>query len=101
MSRPVEVLGALRRMLADDGVVLVMDERAADSFAASEGPIESFLYGASVLHCLPVGLAEQPSVGTGTVMRTDTVRAYATAAGFADVEVPPIEHDLFRFYRLV
>ncbi len=101
MSRPVEVLGALRGALADGGSVLVMDERAADSFAESAGPIESFLYGASVLHCLPVGMSEQPSAATGTVMRTDTVRRYARDAGFADAEVLAIEHDMFRFYRLV
>jgi hypothetical protein len=33
-------------------------------------------------------------------MRLDTVLDYASAAGFADVEVLPIEHELFRFYRL-
>lgn len=99
MSRPVEVLQAARRMLAPGGSLLVMDERAADSFAESEGPIEAFLYGASVLHCLPVGMAEQPSAATGTVMRADTMRAYAAEAGFSDVTVLPIEHDLFRFYR--
>ena len=27
--------------------------------------------------------------------------AYATAAGFNGVEIAPIEHDLFRFYRLL
>ena len=101
MSDPVAVLGALRALRAEGGAVLVMDERVADSFAESDGPIEAFLYGASVLHCLPVGMADQPSVGTGTVMRTDTVRAYAQAAGFADIEVLPIEHDVFRFYRFV
>jgi 2-polyprenyl-3-methyl-5-hydroxy-6-metoxy-1,4-benzoquinol methylase len=100
MSRPVEVLGALRGALADGGTVLVMDERAADSFAESAGPIEAFLYGCSVLHCLPVGMSEQPSAATGTVMRTDTVRAYARDAGFEGVDVLPIEHDIFRFYRL-
>ena len=39
-------------------------------------------------------------MGTGTVMRADTLRRYATEAGFADVEVLLIEHDVFRFYRL-
>ena len=78
-----------------------MDERAADSFAESDGPIEAFLYGASVLHCLPVGMAEQPSAGTGTVMRTATLAGYAAEAGFDRVDVLPIDHDLFRFYELV
>jgi 2-polyprenyl-3-methyl-5-hydroxy-6-metoxy-1,4-benzoquinol methylase len=99
MSRPVEVLRSVRHAITSGGTLLVMDERAADSFAQSDGPIEAFLYGASVLHCLPVGMAEQPSAGTGTVMRVDTMRAYATDAGFAEVTVLPIEHDLFRFYR--
>jgi len=53
-----------------------------------------------VLLCLPNGLAEQPSAATGTVMRTDTLRRYAMAAGFRDVEVLGIEHPFFRFYRL-
>ena len=33
-------------------------------------------------------------------MRPDTLRRYATEAGFADVEVLPIEHEFWRFYRL-
>ena len=59
------------------------------------------MYGVSLLVCLPDGLSHAGSVGTGTVMRPDTLRGYARDAGFADVEVLPIEHDMFRFYRLV
>ena len=33
-------------------------------------------------------------------MRPSTLRAYATEAGFSDVETLPIENDLWRFYRL-
>jgi hypothetical protein len=33
-------------------------------------------------------------------MRVDTVRSYALEAGFADVEVLPIDNDFWRFYRL-
>ena len=62
--------------------------------------VERLFYGWSVLCCLQTGLAETPSVGTGTVMRPDTVRRYAAEAGFKDVEILPIEHDMFRFYRL-
>jgi 2-polyprenyl-3-methyl-5-hydroxy-6-metoxy-1,4-benzoquinol methylase len=101
LSRPVEVLGALRAACNDNGTVIVMDERVADEFGAIGDPVERFMYAASVLHCLPAGLSEQPSAGTGTVMRADTVRRYATDAGFASVDVLPIEHDFFRFYRLV
>ena len=33
-------------------------------------------------------------------MRPDTLRGYAREAGFGTMEVLPIEHDFFRFYRL-
>ena len=49
---------------------------------------------------LPSGMAEQPSAGTGTVMRPATLRAYGHDAGFTTVDVLPIEHDMFRFYSL-
>jgi SAM-dependent methyltransferase len=100
MSQPVEVLRALRGLVAEDGAVIVMDERVADAFTAPGDEIERLMYTYSILCCLPVGLADAPSVGTGTVMRADTVRRYASEAGFADVEVLPIEHDFFRLYRL-
>jgi hypothetical protein len=58
------------------------------------------MYGWSILHCLPVGMTDQGAAGTGTVMRTDTLRNYALEAGFHSVEVLPIEHFFFRFYRL-
>ena len=34
-------------------------------------------------------------------MRPATLRAYALDAGFADVEVIPIETEFWRFYRLI
>jgi hypothetical protein len=58
------------------------------------------MYGWSILHCLPVGMADQDSAGTGTVMRAGTLRKYAAEAGFSEVEVLPIENFFFRFYRL-
>jgi len=100
MSRPVEALAAARALLADGGSVLVVDERVADAFTAPGDELERMMYGWSILHCLPVGLAEQPSAATGTVMRADTVRRYAADAGLSQVEVLPVENDFFRLYRL-
>jgi hypothetical protein len=47
-----------------------------------------------------VGRSEVDSAATGTVLRTATLERYANEAGFASVEVLPIDHDMFRFYRL-
>jgi len=101
MAQPVAVLANVRRLVAGGGTVIVADERVGEAFSAPGDDVERLNYGFSVLHCLPVGLAETPSVGTGTVIRPDTLRRYATEAGFRAVEVLPIENDYWRFYRLV
>jgi SAM-dependent methyltransferase len=100
MSYPVEVLRALRGLLAEGGSVVVGDERTAERFSPDAGPVERLYYGFSVLHCLPVGMVGEDPAGTGTVMRESTLRSYAQLAGFAGFEVLPIENDFWRFYRL-
>jgi 2-polyprenyl-3-methyl-5-hydroxy-6-metoxy-1,4-benzoquinol methylase len=100
LARPVEALAAVRAALADDGAVLVVDERVADRFTAPGDEVERMTYGWSVVHCLPTQLVEEPTAATGAVMRADTVRDFAAAAGFAEVEVLPVENDFLRLYRL-
>ena len=101
MNHPVEALRTARRMLAEGGSVLVADERVAERFNAPGDEIERFDYGFSVLHCLAVGNLDDDSAATGTAIRPDTVRAYAAEAGFDRIDVLPIEHDFWRFYRLL
>jgi SAM-dependent methyltransferase len=100
MGDPVAVLARMRRLVADDGVVVVMDENVAEHFVAPAGPTERMLYGFSLMCCLPDGMSHEHSVGTGTVMRPETLARYARRAGFAGAEVLPIEDEFFRFYRL-
>ena len=77
-----------------------MDEKVAEQFTAPGDEIERLMYSYSLFFCLANGLADRPSVGTGTVMRPATFTAYALEAGFTGVSILPIEHDVFRFYRL-
>lgn len=101
MPRPVEVLGAVRRTLAPGGSLVVMDEAVADAFTPDGDELERIMYGFSLFICLPDGMSSPPSVGTGTVMRPSTLRAYGEAAGFTGFEVLPIEgFGFWRFYRL-
>jgi SAM-dependent methyltransferase len=95
---PVAVLRTMHEL---GGTVVVMDERVAETFTAPGDEIERLMYGYSLLCCLADGMAHERSVGTGTVMRPDTLRAYAREAGFADLEILGIEDDFFRFYRLL
>jgi len=101
MPRPVDVLGAMRLAVREDGPVIVMDEAVAESLVAPGDDVERLMYGYSLLVCLPDSLSHWPSAATGTVMRPDTLREYARAAGFADLEILPIEDfGFFRFYSL-
>ena len=101
MSDPVAVLTKMRTLVAPGGAVLIADEKVAEAFAAPGDEVERFMYGWSVLHCLPVGRVDPPALGTGTVMRPEILRRYASQAGFSGVEILPIEHEFWRFYRLI
>lgn len=100
MSQPVEALKTLRRIVSPDGAVMVVDEHVGDEHVAPADDLERLMYGWSFLHCLPAGLAEQPSAGTGTVLRPSRLRRYAEEAGFSGVEALPVDAGFFTIYRL-
>jgi 2-polyprenyl-3-methyl-5-hydroxy-6-metoxy-1,4-benzoquinol methylase len=100
MSDPVGALRAMRGLVKDGGFVLVVDEKVAEEFTAPGDELDRYMYGWSALHCLPVGINDDSSAATGTVMRPDQLRKYARAAGFSEVEILSVEADLWRFYRL-
>ena len=101
MSNPVGALRAMRALVKAGGTVVVMDEKVAEEFTAPGDDLERFLFGWSAVHCLPVGMVDSPSAATGTMMRPGRLREYAREAGFADIEILPVENDSWRFYRLV
>jgi 2-polyprenyl-3-methyl-5-hydroxy-6-metoxy-1,4-benzoquinol methylase len=91
LARPVEALRSLRALLAPGGTVLIAEHRP-------EGDFERFTHLISVIHCLPTAMAEEPSAALGAVMEPETVAALAAEAGFANVEIAPIEHEMLRFF---
>jgi 2-polyprenyl-3-methyl-5-hydroxy-6-metoxy-1,4-benzoquinol methylase len=100
LARPVEALRIAREALGPGGVVLVADEPVGDAYAGPAEEDERRHYGWSLLHCLPTSMTEPGSAATGTLMRPDTLRRYARDAGFATVEVLPVESVAFRLYLL-
>ena len=100
IARPVEALAAARALLADGGCVIIGDERVAEVFTAPGDEVERLMYGFSILHCLPASRTESPSAATGTVLRPSILCGWANQAGFGQVDVLPIENEMWRFYRL-
>jgi len=101
LARPVEALTAVRHLLAEGGSVIVADERVPERFAAPGTDFDRYIYGWSVMSCLPASMTDPGSVATGAVMRPETLRRYAMEAGFERVDVLPIDHFEWRFYRLM
>lgn len=101
MGRPVEVLAAARAAVRVDGTVLVMDERTGDARPLPGDPIETFFATVSVLWCLPQSRVTPDCEAPGTVMRPAQLAAFARRAGWTGIEVTPVEHPFFRFYRLI
>ena len=58
----------------------------------------------SVLHCLPVGIADAPrpaeSAAIGTVLRPGTLERLVADAGFATITPVDVAHDKWRFWAL-
>ena len=96
---PVGILRTMKTLGGASGAVLVVDERTEDTFTVPTNEMERFFYSFSTLHCLAVSM-QDGGVGTGTVMRGDTVRDYARAAGFGGIEVLPVQHPQFVLYRM-
>lgn len=100
MAYPVDVLKMMRDLAMPDGTVLIVDEAAGDSLEENKNFLGHYFYNWSVLHCLPQALVYPDAAATGTVMRPSVLRQYAREAGFARVDVLPIENEVWRFYRL-
>ena len=101
MAYPDRVLRNVRTAVADDGWVVVMDEAVDEELVApTEDLVQRFFANASPLWCLPQGRTAPDARPVGAVMRPDTLRSLAAEAGFAAVDVLPIAHPFWRFYRL-
>ena len=99
--RPVEALRHARAAVRPGGTLLVVDERAAENFTAPGDETERFFAAASAIWCLPQGRVGPDPEPVGTLIRPAAMLDLARRAGYADAQILPIEHPVWRFYRLV
>jgi hypothetical protein len=53
-----------------------------------------------VLLCLPQSMTYPDSVATGAAMTPSTFKNYAKEAGFSKIDILPVDHLIWQFYRL-
>ena len=97
-ARPDNVLAGIRRSLKAEGVFLMQDIRASSAIAENrDHPLGTLLYTISCMHCMTVSLA-QGGMGLGAMWGEQKALEFLKSAGFANVEVRTLEHDIQNNY---
>jgi len=98
---PAAALRAIQRRLAPDGIFLMQDIRASSALERNvDHPLAPFLYAVSVMHCMTVSLA-QGGAGLGTMWGEERARAMLADAGFGEVSVHTLPHDIQNNFYVV
>jgi hypothetical protein len=100
-DRLVEVLRHARAAVRPGGRVLVVDERAAESFTAPGDGTERFFAAASGIWHLPQGRVSPGPESAGTLIRPAAMLDLVRRVGCADAGIFPSGHRAWRFCRLV
>jgi SAM-dependent methyltransferase len=97
-KRPLSVLRGVRRSLKPDGVFIAQDvQGASHHHGDKDHPLATLLYTVSCMHCTPVSLG-QGGVGLGAMWGRQMALSYFQEAGFADIQVHELPHDIQNFY---
>jgi 2-polyprenyl-3-methyl-5-hydroxy-6-metoxy-1,4-benzoquinol methylase len=97
-AKPAAVLGGIAGVLRADGVYLMQDIAGSSHVHKNmDRPLGPFLYAVSTMHCMTVSLA-QGGEGLGTMWGEEKAREMLREAGFAEVEVRQLPHDIQNSY---
>jgi 2-polyprenyl-3-methyl-5-hydroxy-6-metoxy-1,4-benzoquinol methylase len=103
MTRPAEVMAAIRRAIRPDGTWLIADIKARGSLAADveKNPMAALMYGMSVLTCMSSALSEPGGAGLGTLGLPESLAQEMTrAAGFTRFRALDLGHPVNAFYEV-
>jgi ubiquinone/menaquinone biosynthesis C-methylase UbiE len=97
-ARPAELLAGIARALRDDGVFLMQDIAGTSHVDRDiDHPLGAFLYTISCMHCMSVSLADE-GAGLGAMWGSETACRMLAEAGFGDVKVESLPHDVINYY---
>jgi 2-polyprenyl-3-methyl-5-hydroxy-6-metoxy-1,4-benzoquinol methylase len=101
MPYPIESLRKIKERLSNQGIVLVADVKMQETIEKKNDFVGQLYYNFSVLLCLPQSMAYSNSKATGAAMTPSTFKRYSREAGFSKIEVLPIDHFMWNFYKLI
>lgn len=95
---PQGMLETVRRSLKPDGVFLMVDIGGSSHLEKNKDhPLGPLLYTMSTMHCTPVSLG-QGGAGLGTMWGVELAAEMLGKAGFEDVKVLRLPHDIVNAY---
>ena len=95
---PKAMLAGIYRALKDDGLFLAQDIRSSSYLENNlDHPVAPFLYTISTMHCMTVSLAHC-GCGLGTCWGEELAVDMLKEAGFKQVAVQTLEHDIMNNY---
>jgi ubiquinone/menaquinone biosynthesis C-methylase UbiE len=97
-ARPDAVLAGIARALRADGLFLMQDIAGSSHHHEDvDHPVGTFLYTVSCMHCMTVSLAND-GAGLGAMWGRETACRMLAEAGFGNVEVKSLPHDVINDY---
>lgn len=103
MTHPQRMMEAIRAAITDDGIWLLVDIKARDTFAenALKNPMAPLMYGISVLSCMSSAMSAPDGEGLGTLgLPESKARSMSAAAGFTRFRKLDIDHSVNAFYEI-
>ncbi len=97
-TKPMQALEGIHSITKDDGVFSMVDIAASSDLSKNlDHPMGMFLYTVSLMHCMPVGLADG-GAGLGMMWGREKAVQMLEGAGFLKVEVKEIPEDSFNLH---
>lgn len=97
-TRPGETLKNICAMLKPGGAFSMVDIAASSAISGNlDHPMGPFLYTVSLMHCMPVGLADK-GAGLGMMWGREKAEEMLKAAGFEEICVEAIPEDSFNLH---
>ena len=97
LADPAKTLREVRALLKPDGMLFVVEPKAADRLEDNRHPVATMFYGFSIFHCMTQSLA-RGGPGLGTCMGPATAEKLLREAGFSRFEILPLKSQVNLFY---